>query len=209
MIAGALAVLVAWRLVAAGRVTVWVAMAAVLGVAGAASLATGGVSLSTRMSWAWAVILGAAAGLFLYMATAGFVLFVRGWHMFDRHVAEIYDQRRGLALRPALALAAVTAVGEELFWRGLFQPEAARAAGRPLAAVLTWLVYLLVNSASGSLPIMAGAAVGGAVWGALAHLTGGVLAGILCHSLWTGFMLARPPGGPAQSRARGARGARR
>lgn len=198
MIAGALAVLVAWRQVAAGRATVWVAMAVALGGAGAASLATGKVSLSSAVPSGWAATIGVAGGSLLYLATAAFVLIVRRWHVFDRHVAEIYDQRRGLALRPALALAGVTAVGEELFWRGLFQAELGRPAGRALGALLTWVVYLLVNSASGSLPILAGAAVGGAVWGALAYLTEGVLASILCHTLWTSLMLAFPPGGPAR-----------
>jgi membrane protease YdiL (CAAX protease family) len=208
MIAGALAVLVAWRLVAAGRATVWVAMAVALGGTGAASLATGRVSLSSAVPWGWAATMGVAGGSLLYLATAAFVLIVRRWRVFDRHVAEIYDQRRGLGLRPALALAGVTAVGEELFWRGLFQAELARPAGRALGALLTWVVYLFVNSASGSLPILAGAAVGGAVWGALASVTGGVLASILCHTLWTSLMLALPPGGSARRAGTPAEGRR-
>jgi membrane protease YdiL (CAAX protease family) len=46
---------------------------------------------------------------------------------------------------------------------------------------------------SRSLPIVAGALVGGALWGALAWWSGGVLAPLASHILWTGLMLARPP----------------
>jgi membrane protease YdiL (CAAX protease family) len=50
-----------------------------------------------------------------------------------------------------------------------------------------------VNALSGSLPLVAGAAVGGAVWGAFALWTHGVLASLLCHGVWTALMLIRPP----------------
>jgi membrane protease YdiL (CAAX protease family) len=52
---------------------------------------------------------------------------------------------------------------------------------------------VVANVPSRSLPIVAGALVGGAVWGALAWWSGGVLAPLASHILWTGLMLARPP----------------
>jgi membrane protease YdiL (CAAX protease family) len=58
---------------------------------------------------------------------------------------------------------------------------------------LAWLGYVVANAASGSLPFVAGAAVGGAVWAGLALWTKGVLASVLCHAVWTAAMLVRPP----------------
>jgi membrane protease YdiL (CAAX protease family) len=200
MVVGAVGVLLAWRLVMAGRVSVWTAMGAMTGAAGLASLVTGRLSLSPELAWWWAAGAGVAAGVLLYLATAAFVLIVRRWPVFDRHVEEVYDQRRGLALPVALGLAAlVVAPGEELFWRGLFQWRLAQAIGWPGAAVLTWGVYVAVNAASESLPILLGAVVAGAVWGGLALWTHGVLASLVCHTVWTGLMLVFPPGGPGRS----------
>ncbi|MGH2554128.1 MAG: lysostaphin resistance A-like protein [Actinomycetota bacterium] len=197
MAAGAVGVLLAWRLVVAGRASVWTAMVSVTGAAGVASLATGRVSLSPEIAWGWSALAGVGAGIVLYLGTVVFVMLVRRWPFFDRHVEEIYDQRRGLSLPPALGLAAlVVAPGEELFWRGLFQWRLAEALGWPEGAAITWGIYIVANAASGSLPILAGAVVSGAVWGALALWTHGVLVSIACHTVWTGLMILFPPGGP-------------
>jgi membrane protease YdiL (CAAX protease family) len=196
MIVGGLAVLVAWRAVAIGLVSVWAAMGTVSAAVGLVSLATGRVSLSPKLGWPWAVVAGIGAGVALYLATVAFVLIVRRWHVFDRHVAEIYDQRKGLSLPTALLLAAgTTAAGEEFFWRGLFQSRLASPLGWPVAALVTWIAYVIVNAASASLAILAGAIVSGGVWGALALWTHGVLASVLCHGVWTGLMVTIPPGG--------------
>ncbi|HEX2267454.1 MAG TPA: CPBP family intramembrane glutamic endopeptidase, partial [Actinomycetota bacterium] len=139
----------------------------------------------------------------LYAATVAFVLFVRRWHVFDRHVAEIYDQRKGLPLAAALVVAAgVTGPGEEFFWRGLFQERLEQSFRPGFAALLTWAGYVAANAFSQSLPILAGAMVSGAVWGGLAAWTGGVLASVACHSVWTGLMVALPPGGPSRRHRR-------
>ena len=196
MAAGAVGVLVAWRLVVAGRVSVWTALGTMTGAAGLASLATGRLSLSPKVGWGWAAAAGMGIGVVLYLATAAFVLIVRHWSFFDRHVEEIYDQRKGLRLPVALGLAAaVVGPGEELFWRGLFQSRLAATIGWATAAFLTWLVYVVVNAASESLPILFGALVSGAVWGGLALWTHGVVASLLCHTVWTGLMVIAPPGG--------------
>ena len=201
MVAGAAAVTAAWRLVRARVVSVWVAMGTASGVAGLAAIATGRLSLSARVDWRWALGAGVAAGLLLYAATAAFVLIVRRWHVFDRHVAEIYDQRKGLSLSAALILSAgITSPGEELFWRGLFQGRLSGAIGSVLGALSAWGAYVVANAASGSLAIFAGAVVSGAVWGALAAWTGGVLSSVACHGVWTALMVGLPPGGPNRRR---------
>ena len=201
MAAGALAVVVAWRLVRSGIVSIWAAMGTAAGAAGLAALATGRVELSPRVHWTVALWVALAAGVLLYAATVAFLLVVRRWDVFERHVAEIYDQRKGLPIAAALVIAAgVTAPGEEFFWRGLFQGRLAETVGPWLGAAFTWGGYVAANGASQSLAIVAGAVVSGAVWGALAAWTGGVLASVVCHAVWTGLMVARPPGGPRRRR---------
>jgi membrane protease YdiL (CAAX protease family) len=203
MAAGAIAVLAGWRLVRAGVLSVWVAMGAASGLAGLAALVTGRLHLSGRFHWTTAAAIGPGSGALLYAATVAFVLVVRRWHVFDRHVAEIYDQRKGRPLAAALVLAAgIISPGEELFWRGLFQGRLTELIGSALATLATWAAYVSANAASGSLAIFAGAVVSGAVWGALAGWTRGVLASVLCHSVWTGLMVAWPPGGPSRRKRR-------
>jgi membrane protease YdiL (CAAX protease family) len=199
MVCGAAAVVVAWRFVAAGKGTAWSVITPVTGVIGLAALATGQVELSPRVRPLIAALAGLAAGVLFYLATVAFVLVVRRWSVFDRHVAEIYDQRKGFPVLPALILAsAVTAPGEELFWRGLFPGVLAEHIGWWTAAAATWAGYALVTTSSGSLPLIAGGIVGGAVWGALALWTHGVLAALVCHAVWTALMLLNPPGGSAR-----------
>jgi hypothetical protein len=62
-----------------------------------------------------------------------------------------------------------------------------------LGAAAAWFGYVAVNAASGSLPFLAGAIVGGAVWTGLAWWSGGIVAGLTSHAVWTALMLARPP----------------
>jgi membrane protease YdiL (CAAX protease family) len=202
---GGVAVFAAWHFVARGRVSVWVAMGSVEGAAGLTAVVAGRTPLSPRVAAGWAALAGLSAGVVLYLATAIFVIVVRRWRVFDRYVVEIYRHLRGLSFPVALVLAAgVTASGEELFWRGLVQGRLAASIGWTLAAVVTLSAYVLANVSSESLPILAGAIVGGAVWGGLALWTHGVLASMLCHSLWTALMLTFPPGG-AQARRHGVR----
>jgi membrane protease YdiL (CAAX protease family) len=194
MVAVPVAQVVAWRVVARGRLSVWTTVAPLFGVAGVLSVVANGVDWSPRVSAAVASGAGLGAGLALYAGTRIFVALVAGWPAFARHTADLYDQRAGLSLGAALAIVAlVVAPGEELFWRGLFQSQAVEATSRLGGALLAWAAYVVANAASGRLPIIAGAVVGGAAWGALAWWTGGVLAPIACHAVWTGLMVALPP----------------
>ena len=195
VVAGVLCQALAWRLVARGTLRIWTAMTVVLGFAGAASALTGRVELSPGVDVGVAAVAGTAAGAALYGATWAFVRVVRGvWPAFLRHASSIYGQRGDMALVTALVLAVgCNVVGEELFWRGLVQGRIAADEGVVAGAVLGWVAYVLVNVASGSLAIVAGAVVGGAAWTALAAWTGGVVAPTLCHAVWTGCMIAFPP----------------
>src|SRR5262249_45146686 len=121
-VAGALGVVVAWRLTVAGSVSVWWSMGIVEGAAGLAALATGRIHLARNLAPAAAPAMGLGGGVLLYLATRAFVAVARRSPVFERHVASIYGRREGLSLWTSLILAAgVTASGEELFWRGLVQ----------------------------------------------------------------------------------------
>jgi membrane protease YdiL (CAAX protease family) len=115
------------------------------------------------------------------------------WPAFRRHVTAIYGQGGGWSVGATLVAALVVEVGEELFWRGLVRGRLAGSQGRVPGALLTWAAYMAANVPSLNLPIVAGAIVGGAVWGALALWTGGVLGCIVCHAVWTELMIALPP----------------
>jgi len=193
MAGGAVAVVLAWRFVSRGR-SLWWSMAVVNGTLGLLAVVLGSVTLSPRFHPLIAAMAGAGVGFLMWAATRGFVWIASGWPPFARHTADLYDQQGGMSLGLAVTIAAViVAPGEELFWRALFQSELSAEMSRTSAALLTWAAYALANAASGRLPIIAGGIVGGAVWGALAWWTEGILASLASHVVWTGMMLVAPP----------------
>ena len=199
---GALAEAIGWRLVAARRAVVWRAMPAILLVMGIAAVLVRRPLVATRVGDGAAVVVGIASGLVLYLATRAFVAVAGRWDPFRRTVADSYRAAAEVPLWESLALSLLIMVpAEELFWRGLFQARLDQSLVALVAGVWTWLAYVGVNIASGSLPIVAGAVVGGALWAGLAVWSGGVLASLLSHMLWTGLMLALPPGAGRGGRA--------
>ena len=191
-IAGPVAVAAAWLLVRGGRFGVWASMGVTLGTLGAFALATGEPALgpSPWLDLAGGVMAGGA----LYAATAVFLAVAGRWPRLARHARELYGRRRGVGLEQALVLsAAVTAPGEELLWRGVVLGTLGSVFSPWVAGLLTWTGYMAANAVSGSLPIILGAVVGGAVWTALAVWTEGVVASIACHSVWTALMIVFPP----------------
>lgn len=192
-VAGLLAEMVAWSLVARGR-NIWKTMPPVLGAMGVTALLLGPPAWSPDVSAIVSLTLGLAAGLALYVATREAILIIGRWETFRRHSVEMYRKQGGLSLVAALLLSiAISVPGEELFWRGLFQGELTKALnGSGWAPVLAWLAFVLANLPSNNLAIAAGAIVGGGVWVALAWWSGGILAPLACHVLWTGLMIAVP-----------------
>ena len=193
MIGGALVEVAAWWAVSRGEVSVWVAMGVALPAMGIAAVTVRAPSLSATVSAEVAVATGVAAGVALYLATRLFVAAIR-WRTFQRHSVQLYARQAGLPLVGAIVLAAVvTAPGEELFWRGMFQAELSVALdSSTVGAAIAWAAYVGANLSSRNLAIIAGALVGGAVWSALAWWTGGTLASIVSHALWTALMLGFP-----------------
>lgn len=194
MVLGALAEVIGWRLVATGRATVWRLMPAVFVGMGVAAILVRRPVVATRVGDGVALGVGLASGLILYAGTRLFVAIAAGWEPFRRHVVEKYAEAATVSRKRSLALSLLIMVpAEELFWRGLFQARLDRSLVAAAAGAWTWVAYVGVNLTSGSLPIVAGAVVGGALWAGLAAWSGGMLASLASHMLWTGLMLAVPP----------------
>lgn len=193
-VGGGAAVVAAWLVVRSGRASVWMAMGIAVGLAGAMAAVTGRVRLATELRPLPAAALGFLSGVVLYGATAAFMAVAGRWPPLARHARALYDQRQGLPMPVALGLASLlVAPGEEALWRGLIQPLLAGPLGPVGGATGAWAAYVGANAISGSVPIVLGAVVGGAAWTLLALLTGGILASVLCHAVWTALMIVWPP----------------
>jgi membrane protease YdiL (CAAX protease family) len=202
MALGALAESIGWRLVATRRAMVWRLMPVIFLIMGIAAILVRRPVAATEVQTWTALGVGLASGLILYIGTRVFVSIADRWQPFRRHVVEKYQEAAEVPLREALALSLLIMVpAEELFWRGLFQARLDQLLPALAAGAWTWLAYIGVNLSSGSLPIIAGAVVGGALWAGLAVWSGGMLASISSHMLWTGLMLALPPGAGRGGRA--------
>lgn len=111
--------------------------------------------------------------------------------------AAAYGRVDGLPLAVQVVLAGgVIAPLEEVLWRGGVQPLVVRRlAPRPDvvrvgAAVAVYTAFHLVTLHPS---LVAAAALGGIVWGWLAHRTGSVGAVMVAHGTWTALMVAAPP----------------
>jgi membrane protease YdiL (CAAX protease family) len=185
----------AWWLVSFRRREVWRATVPVLTMLGVVALVVGPPAWSPDVAVAASVAAGVASGFALYLGTRMFVAIVEPWRRFRLHAQAIYLRQGERSLRRALVLSVVLSVpGEELFWRGFLQPEAVDAlAGRAaLGALVTWAAFVLANLPSANLAIVAGAVVGGAVWTGLGWWSGGALAPMVSHMVWTALMVSFP-----------------
>lgn len=184
----------AWLLVRRGRFSIWGAMGSVTGALGVVALLVGRVRGATELSILAAAVVGLLAGAVLYGATAAFMFAAIRWRPLRPQAEGIYGLRGERSVVVALAVAGlVVAPGEEIVWRGVVQPLFAGWFGAVAGAVLAWGLYVGVNLVARSIPILLGAVVGGAVWAALALWTGGVVAAIGCHVVWTSLMIVLPP----------------
>jgi uncharacterized protein len=192
--AGAVVLAGMWVAIRAGWLSIWTGSASVNGILAALALLTERVSWTERFELGPAALIGAGVGVALYAATAAFLAAAGRWPPLRRAAADLYGRRGDLPTAGEVGLAAgVVAPAEEVFWRGLVQGALSAVAGPAGGAALAWAAYVAVNVVSGSLPIVLGAAVGGAVWTGLAWWTGGVVAGVACHAVWTALMILRPP----------------
>jgi uncharacterized protein len=204
MVAGLAAEVIGWWLVASRGRSVWRVMPVVLGAMGIAAVLARPPVAASEVSVTAALLVGVASGVALYLGTRAFVWLAAHWEPFRRDVVEKYAQASEVSVAQSLVLSLLIMVPcEELFWRGLFQERLAVTLAAGAAAAIGWAGYVVANVPSRSLPIVAAAVVGGALWAGLAWWTGGVLASLASHILWTGLMLVLPPGaGRPRFRAR-------
>lgn len=187
---GIAALVFAQRRIARERADTWVTMGVLFAILIPLTLLTGLVDIASGARW---FVLGAAAGGLLYIATQLFLTLVRPWRAFTSDVQHLYRQRNALPLAAELPLGALIAAGEELFWRGLLIAVLTPRLGLSGAGLVSLALFVAVNAASVSRPVIAGALVGGAVWTGLALWSpGGLLAAITCHITWTVLMIAFP-----------------
>jgi CAAX protease family protein len=199
---GIIAAAVAWNAVARGW-DVWRTMPPLFAVLGLVAVALAPSVDSPPpgvdgMTSSIEVALGLVTGAALYLATRVFVAVAVRSAVFARDVVAAYGRAERVPLTTAIALSVfVTTVGEELFWRGLvYRVGVDVFASAGVAAAVCWAAYVCANVPSRLLPIIAASVVGGALWAGLGWWTGGVLAPIASHMLWTGLMLGFPPDPP-------------
>src|SRR5437867_13303510 len=103
IVVGMAAQMIAWWRISSGRVTVWKLMPFVLGAMGIAALLLMPPPERTTSIGA-ALLVGALAGLALFLGTRVFVAIAAHWGPFARHVEEAYREAADEPIRPALVL---------------------------------------------------------------------------------------------------------
>jgi membrane protease YdiL (CAAX protease family) len=192
--AGVCAQMVGWWFVSFKGREVWHVLPFLLAAMGVGALLLL-PDAAPRVDGTTAVLGGLGAGAILYVATRVVVGVAVRWEPLARQVRDAYRPTGEERFARSLVLSLLLSVpGEELFYRGLVQRTAAGTwLGLGGGALLAWLLYIIANAPSRSLPIIAGAVVGGFVWCALAWWSGGLVAPLASHMVWTGLMLGVPP----------------
>jgi uncharacterized protein len=194
LVGGVAVQVLAWRLVATGRLPFWPTTAVVWVTLGTVAAAAGGARCCLDADPVEALLVGSVAGLALYGATRVVVAVASARPWVAASVEAVYGRRAETSAAIAWAVSLLAVAGEEAFWRGLALPQLMAVTTPAVGAVLPWASYVVVTAAWWSLPLAAAAIVGGAVWTALAWWSGGVVAPLASHLLWTAAMIAWPPG---------------
>jgi membrane protease YdiL (CAAX protease family) len=134
--------------------------------------------LFTHGSWPVEAALGVGSGAALY------VIFWIGQKM-------LVLVARPLAVEVQVAVLTVAASGEELFFRGLLEAR--------IGFVLALAVYGAVHIWERKIILILAALAGGAWWGALFSLTGGLVAPIVSHLVWCLMIIVWRPVGSSRS----------
>lgn len=104
-------------------------------------------------------------------------------------VDAVLDHARYGSLPIVWLITVVTGVGEELFFRGALHAAVER--WHPVA--VTTVVYTLVTAAAGNVMLTFAALLLGLLTGAQRRVTGGVLAPVITHVIWSSSMLVLLP----------------
>jgi membrane protease YdiL (CAAX protease family) len=100
-------------------------------------------------------------------------------------IGSVYALKSGVPLiRVVVLIGLVIGPGEELFWRGFLQENAAAGTSRAYGFILATLLYAAVHLASGNIMLILAAAVCGVFWGWLYLRFRSPLLNIISHTLW-------------------------
>ena len=194
---------IAWLLVSLRRVPFWPTVTVTWLILGIVALAIGDPHCCEERGLVVALAVGGVSGLLFYAATRLVVTFASRWPLVAAAVDDTYARSGEVSRAVAwLATLAIVVPAEELFWRGVAAPWLVDATATVPGAALAWLAAVAVAAAWASLPFLAAAVVGGALWTALAVWSGGVAAPIASHLVWTACMIAWPPP-PARAKVTG------
>ncbi|MDE9366152.1 CPBP family glutamic-type intramembrane protease [Luteipulveratus sp. YIM 133132] len=127
------------------------------------------------------VVAGLLTGLALSAACALGVLVLARVGAVHEEVSSVIDLARRGRLALVLPLAVLTGTAEELFFRGAVYEALPR--GREV--VLSTVLYALVTMATGNPMLVAATVVLGLVTARQRAVTGGVLAPVITHAVWT------------------------
>lgn len=119
----------------------------------------------------------AVGGVWLGATHVGHAVLCRLVPGFLAQISDLYSMREGDRVGVLVAPVVLMATAEELFFRGFVQGHV----GLTGAVV----VYAGVQLVTGKWALTLAAALGGTVWGLLLWWTGGLLAPVLAHVLWT------------------------
>lgn len=128
----------------------------------------------------------AAAAISLFLAGAvvvGQVPWLAG------PVDAVLDHARYGTLGLIWAITVLTGIGEELYFRGALYA----AVGRRHPIAVTTVIYVFATALTGNLMLAFAAVLLGVLTGAQRRVTGGVLAPIITHILWSSAMLLLLP----------------
>ena len=191
--AGLVAQMLAWRSVSRGKREVLSVVPFVLAAMGVVAIVLY-PDTTAKVPAGKAALVGAASGIVFWGATRLFVIVADRWAFFRKAVLQHPDRppTRRSARAPALATARGAGRGAVLARIHTAVPCAHgdRSGG---SCPRGWVLYVVGNLPSRSLPIITAAVVAGFLWGVLGWWSAGVVAPLASHILWTGLMLAMPP----------------
>ena len=158
------------------------------------ALAWSEVPLSRRNINLESIIIGAGAGMLLYLLClgGGFLLELL-WPAMHNYTAEIYDLAYSVPLAFAVILAVIVAIAEEIFWRGFIMRNFQAYLGTAAGIIAAVAVYALVHIWAFNPLLILAAAIGGAFWGILYNWRGNLFIPILAHVIWCVGVLAVYP----------------
>lgn len=128
---------------------------------------------------------GGGVGAVLLVASLVVALFVATVPFLREPAGDLLAHSGGSALVPVVVLTTVNGVGEEMFFRGSLYDAVPRRA----AVVVTTGIYTLTTIGSGVALLVVAAAMLGLVTALLRRWTGGLVAPVAAHLVWSVGML--------------------